>query len=445
MESCSVVRWAIGSIICLFLLAFGVQGQEPAVSSITIDSRGSGLGPSTQLEFVIQARGRKSYLGDEVIDPKRIDALLAALRAPALPTPQASNLGITREWLQQNAEAAPRNGAPNQRALFKEAFSDPEIIEQLLPFQFKFVKFDDYPAMQVTIEFANGHHWVATCDSYYPFMLPWIVSVSGQNRTTYNADISRAVAALMPTGSFNLDRLNGEELKTQLVEAVTTHIKGQWDVLGVENRAPESFAILRRDFRVERAIINPYRGVDFGYLANDPSPHEENLQASLRRPSLPRNTTEDVVLLFHEGKIDGVDNLAERLAPFESLALSVPWLNGYLSDHREQPLYIRFVHDRSFSAKAMQNFAADMKELGKESLANEVAAVQDKAALVFLDYGSDWIILPDKRMVLWRHYAPAGYLKWQATDVKFQRCADYNANGGGCVGAVVSPVGDIQQ
>jgi hypothetical protein len=45
----------------------------------------------------------------------------------------------------------------------------------------------------------------------------------------------------------------------------------------------------------------------------------------------------------------------------------------------------------------MQNFAADMKGLGKESLANEVAAAQDEAALVFVDYGNDWIILPDKR------------------------------------------------
>ena len=93
----------------------------------------------------------------------------------------------------------------------------------------------------------------------------------------------------------------------------------------------------------------------------------------------------------------------------------------------------------------MQNFAADMKGLDKESLANEVVAVQDRAALVFLGYGSDWIILPDKRMILWRHYAPAGYLKWQATDFKIERCADYKANGGGCVGSVVSPVGDILQ
>jgi hypothetical protein len=171
---------------------------------------------------------------------------------------------------------------------------------------------------------------------------------------------------------------------------------------------------------------------------------EENLLATLRRPSLPPQIAEDVALLFQDGKIEGVEDLAERLAPYEALAFSVPWLKRYLTDHLEQLMYIRFVHDRSLSAKAMQNFAADMKKLGRESLADEVASVQDRAALVFLDYGSDWIILPDKRMILWRHYLPASFLKWSAKDFKIKRCADYNANNGGSVGAVVSAEGILQ-
>ena len=87
----------------------------------------------------------------------------------------------------------------------------------------------------------------------------------------------------------------------------------------------------------------------------------------------------------------------------------------------------------------MQNFTADMRQL-----ADEVARVQEKAALVFLDYGSDWIVLPDKRMILWRHYLPAGFLKWSQVDFSFKRCADYNANNGGCVGMVVSTGGVLQ-
>jgi len=444
-----IMRWAFAGVFCLFLFSSVALGQHPPVSEITIESAGSGLGPSglapsnDLIRLVIQARDGKMYLGQTVIEPTRIEALLAALSARVLPTPQASNLGITREWLHQNSDMVPRKEAPNQQELFKESFSDPEIIEQLLPFRFKFLKFDDYPAMRVTVAFANGQLWVAASDSYHPFMLPWKVNVNSQERTTYNADVSRAIAALMPTGSLNRNRLNDEELKTQLADAVMTHIKDQWDLLDVENRAPGSLAILRRNFEVERVEINPYRSVDYGYVANGPGPHEENLNATLRRPSLAPHVAEDVALLFHDGRIDGAEDLAERIAPYEALAFSVPWLNLYLADHPDQPLYIRFVHDRSFSPKAMQNFAADMKALGKESLADEVVAVQDHAALVFLDYGSDWIILPDKRMILWRHYLPASFLKWQAKDFRIERCADYNENGGGCVGAVVSTDGTL--
>jgi hypothetical protein len=140
-----------------------------------------------------------------------------------------------------------------------------------------------------------------------------------------------------------------------------------------------------------------------------------------------------------------VGEIADRIAPYVTLALSVPWLSEYRASHSEQKMYIRFVHDRSFSEKAMQNFAADMKKLSKQSLADEVEKIQDKSALVFLGYGSDWIILPDKRMILWRHYLPASFLKWTEADFKFARCADYNANNGGCVGTVISPDGVLQQ
>ncbi|MGA2484288.1 MAG: hypothetical protein ABSF92_14365 [Candidatus Acidiferrales bacterium] len=441
----SSMRVALGTLICLLSFSFAAFCQQPAVCEITIESSWSGLGPSANLKLVIQSRGGKHYIGGEMVDSKQIEELLSALHSAPITTPQASNLGITRKWLEQYADGVPRNGAPNQEALFKENFTDLKTIEQLLPSGFKFWRWDDYPSMRVTVAFANGQRWVAASDSYYPFMLPWTVNLSGKEQTTYNADISRGIAALMPNGSLNCNRLNDEELKIWLADAVMTHVKEQWDFLGVENRAPESFATLRRHFEVEHARIIPYRSVDYGYIGNEPGPHEENLLATIRKPSLPPHIAEDVVLLFHDGKIEGVGELAETIAPYEALALSVPWLNRYLADHPEQNMYIRFVHDRSFSVKAMQNFAADMKKLGKEPLANEVATVQDKAALVFLDYGSDWVILPDKRMILWKHYLPASFLKWKATDFTFERCADYNANNGGCVGAIVSADGTLQR
>lgn len=113
----------------------------------------------------------------------------------------------------------------------------------------------------------------------------------------------------MPVGSINRDRLNNEQLTTWLAYAVMTHIKEQWDVLGVENRAPGSLALLRRNFEVQHAWISPYRSVDYGYVGNEKGPHEENLLATLRQPSLPPNVADDVGLLFRDGKIEGVGEL----------------------------------------------------------------------------------------------------------------------------------------
>lgn len=432
-------------VIYLALFALTTPCQQPAWREITIDSRWGGLGPSEILTLVIESRDGVVYVGKDAMNSKLVDALVSSLSSSSLPAPTPTNLGVTSDWLERNSADTPRDGAPNQKALFRENFTNPKTVEELLPFAFQFTRFDDYPRLTVTVAFVDGQRWTCSSDSYYPFMLPWKVNLSGNEEATYNADISRALATLMPTGSLNRNRLNDEELKTWFGDAVMTRIKEQWDVLGVENRAPENFAVLRRNFEVQHARITPYRSVDYGYSKNELGPHEENLLATLRQPSLPPNVAEDVVLLFHNGKIEGVGEIADRIAPYVVLALSVPWLNTYRSDHPEQKMYIRFVHDRSFSEKAMQNFAADMKKLGKESLADEVAKVQDKAALAFLDYGSDWIILPDQRMILWRHYLPASFLKWTEADFKFERCADYNANNGGCVGMLVSADGHLQQ
>jgi hypothetical protein len=383
--------------------------------------------------------------GQGIVNPKLVNSLLSSLSAPFLPAPALNNLGVTAEWLQQSAADFSSDGAPNQRALFRQNFTDPKVVENLLPFAFQFKKWDDYPHLTVTVRFASGDRWTCSSNSYYPFMLPWKVNVGGNAHITYNADISRALAALLPNGSVNRSRLNDDELKEWLADTVMVRIKEPWEVLGVENRAPESFATLRQNFEVQHAKISPYRSVDFGYVGHEAAPHEENLLVTLRESSLPPGIAEDVVLLFHDGRIDGVAELPDRISPYVSLALSVPWLNEYRANHAELKMYIRFVHGRSFSEKAMQNFAADMRELGKNSLADEVTKVQDKVALVFLDYGSDWIILPDKRMILWRHYLPATFLKWTANDFNLQRCADYNENNGGCAGALVSADGVIQR
>jgi len=105
-------------------------------------------------------------------------------------------------------------------------------VAELLPSAFKFVRFDDYPQVTIKVELKDGGRWVCSSDSYYPFMLPWKVNRGDVEETTYNADISRTLAALIAEGSVNRNRLGDEELKEWLSDAVMSHIKGTVETSG---------------------------------------------------------------------------------------------------------------------------------------------------------------------------------------------------------------------
>ena len=219
------------------------------------------MGPSENLKLVIESRNGVLYLDKYAVNLKLVDALLSSLSSPSLPTPTQSNLGVTANWVERIAADAPRDGASNQKAMFRENFADPETAEELLPFAFQFTKFDDYPHLTLTVVFANGRRWICSSDSYYPFILPWKVNLNGSEEPTYNADISRTLAALMPAGSVNRNRLNDDILKTWLADGVMTRIKEQWDVLGVENRATEriSFEGMGPSARLRASKPIPYK------------------------------------------------------------------------------------------------------------------------------------------------------------------------------------------
>ena len=298
-------------------------GQKPPITQVTIDSGWNGLGAPANSGLVLEGRDGILYAGGRPIYPGQIKALVASVQAPTIPAPKAGNLGIDSAWLLKNVREVPTQGesarfysaAANQQALYERNYSDLGVIGQILPSLLRFLRFDDHPSVKVTIQFADGHSWVAMSESYYPFMLPWIVSQQGRQRTTYNADISRAVAVLMPLETPNRERLTERELKVELCNAVMQHIQNQWDTLGVENRAPDGFAKLKRQYQIERAVINAYRSKDFGYT-EEKGPHEENLQMTLRRASLPPNVADDVVLPYHDGIVEGVEDLATRLSQY---------------------------------------------------------------------------------------------------------------------------------
>ena len=167
--------------------------------------RQPGLGDGQRTELVIHGGGGTYRPSDDRVDPASIENLVAALRQPAVLKPDAGDLGIDQAWLDANAiPAALKNSgdfleaAPNQQALYRRAFTDLNIIQKVVPSLYDYIKFDDYPSARIVVTFQDGSSVCATTRSYYLLMLPWEVVSGDHTDRTYNADLSRAVAALLP-------------------------------------------------------------------------------------------------------------------------------------------------------------------------------------------------------------------------------------------------------
>jgi hypothetical protein len=148
-----------------------------------------------------------------------------------------------------------------------------------------------------------------------------------------------------------------------------------------------------------------------------------------------------VVLRYQGGQVFGLDSLFRHVEDYERLALSVPWLTSYLAVHPQKRVMLRYVHESSLNQRAMSIFSADMRAADEGDLAAEVSAVWDKVALLVAGHDDYWLVLPDRRMILWRFSGVNGLLKFRPTDFARHECTDDRGVTGGCVGAVVTPEG----
>jgi hypothetical protein len=422
-----------------------------SVRQILVRSHWVGLSRPADTELVIRSDKGGYLLGRRRVDKALVDALVEALQEPEVPRPDLLNLGITKEWLVAHEDPSVESALPfafekaasDQKALFHSAFTDPALVAKALPSLFGFVRTDDYPSVEVTVSFDDGSTLSASSHSQYLFMLPWNVARNGGTVVTYNANVSRALAALMPDKAVNRSRISGDGLNTDLAQAVARLIEEDWKMLGVENRAGGTLAKLRTQYVVESADINAYHNVYYGKKWSDGSPHETNLHVTLTKQRFSKSFSDEAILLYDNGKVSGADEFLRKAGAYEKLVGSVPWLSRFRQENPTVLVQLVFVHDRSFSEKAMAVFSADMKAKGKEKLADEVGQLQERVALLAAGFGAYWLVLPDQRMVLWRYSRRAGLLKWDAADFAATRCTDYPEVTGGCVGAVVSPDGTL--
>lgn len=161
---------------------------------------------------------QSSGLSQDIVSTEDVMALVRALNASVVTSPSLSNLGITRAWLAAHAGDAAKHfgvlGAPNderQQEFLRTSFTDLALIERTLPHVIGASWTDDGVWVHVVVRFSSGRIVSAETMNQPAFMLPWTSRSDGKKTRTYNADISRAVAKLLPEGAVNKDR-SGQRL-----------------------------------------------------------------------------------------------------------------------------------------------------------------------------------------------------------------------------------------
>jgi len=291
MSPCCNILFPFLPLALLFCLSCPAYPQNSrVVLRIEITSKRSGLGGRRDVprklngaggreldstDLVIHREGDAYYLNDK--DAKRVDAsliavLVKALTAPANPELSLDDLGVTPAWLKAKASSVAHrfvetrvvNGHPVHEAMLESSFADPATMEKVVPrlvdnrHYFCFDCRHYLQSVVVHVTFDNLTSLEARSSSQFPYMLPWRLTGNPAPVPAFNADISRAIAALMPENSTNRSRLSGENLAMGLGSSVLMDVEHQAQLLEVESKTSGTLAALRSRYTVEQASIGDY-------------------------------------------------------------------------------------------------------------------------------------------------------------------------------------------
>lgn len=450
------LRYKIFIFALLLWFPFQVRAQSSSVvREIKIRSSWSGLVGSHKDQFLIRKDGEQYLRGDQVVDSSLVAALVKAMGGPIYSQPNLDDLGITSDWLKTNASAMARklaegraSGPPVRVAALEAKLGDLAEVEKIVPKLFGHWRADDYPYVSVTMTLEDGTSFWAATRSPSPFMLPWFLHDSPNLASAFNANISRAIAALMPEKATNRRRLEGAGLGFELASITDFEIEHQYQLLDVESKTGNTLAKVRGRYTIQNAIIADYRDP---VLREDHS-KEPNLHLLLSAPGFPDNFSDDVALQYLEGNVIGTDKFLEDGPHFEKLVLSVPWLMQYAREHPKTSIRLSYFHGRSFSDDAFRFFSADMQAIGQESLIRKVDQIKEQIALVSIGFReeADWLIFPDGHMLLWRFYRTpvygigSGLPAWVDSVDLAKQCAAIRNIFIHCVGREMTATGELK-
>jgi hypothetical protein len=435
-------NWLLVSVLIPGASATTLAQPKTSIKTIEIHSRWSGLGPAGESNLRIDQHDGTFQSNGKRIDNRLVIQLLQEIDASA-DFPTLQNLGITDSWLQAKAGSTLpdklRESPQSERNLFLDSFRNIRLVEKLLPDILRQGWTDDYPRIELRVVRSDGSTTLVGSERQNIFMTPFGITEQGRLRLSYNANLSRSIAALLPNGFTNRERLSGVRLASEVAEKVMTYLQDDLSLLETKNRLGPEVKQLEGRYTLQETAINYVSSVDVETVGG----RSRRWNAELQRNDLAKNIRIGVSLPYENNKLANFDLFLRNIDAIVALPLSVPWLSRYFSEHPETTMEIRFVTDRSMSPKAVSYFADTMKSLSAEALLAEVQPLLGASSFVVITTPagwSRWVVLPDRRMVLFDFQGNA-VLRWRPGD--FETRTRYDTKFWRMAKAVINPEGQI--
>lgn len=366
--------------------------QVETPQHVRVESSHTGFGGSRETLDI--SRGPHGFSdGSRAIDEQRLKALVAAASAPALPALDARRLTVDAALLRAAWQGYGAGYPPRTTQRFLDRLADPRERPAIVQATFDSAHSDDYPAVSVELTLRSGDRITIASDAQQPFMLPWRITRHGQTTTTYDPDLGRAIAALLPEKFINRDRLTGgSRFADELVLAAMSVWHDELETAGADEKYGRELAPLQKRFRIERQEIGSMSGFnsnmdevwDGRLLGKDPSPIDFELCLSAR------------------DKIAGVEPFLRDADALSRRVRALPWVARYLAAHPDARAVIQYRDDQSISPKTQETIVRNLKQ-SHAALATEIAPLLERSIGLYLelhDRFAIFVVLPDGRSVV---------------------------------------------
>ena len=248
----------------------------------------------------------------------------------------------------------------------------------------------------------------------------------------------------MPEGTVERYRISGEGFEESIRWPVESAIRTRWQEIGAEDQAGAALDLLRKKYTIRRSEVSEYNGLTFGREPKFDLSHDMSLQVDVFKAFFPKNLAVATIFPLRQGKAIGLETFLQNGNKYENLVLTNPWVMKSLRAHTNLGAWLDFDQDASFSEKALRIFSADMHQLGRDDLVQQVAERRNEVALLSY-FDTKLILFPDHHAIVWRWDQSRFLFDWSATSLKIERCTDYNTLDVGCVGAIINSDGTLQK